>query len=238
LGSGIAHDPRHRRLAELDAELSELKAAFEEALGSFTTAFGEVVGRPDIDASIEGRLDDVAGRLRNLKPDIEALNFDVEQSAALFSAMVDIDRATHASEDDLDRFEQILLGIERIRQVIRDALDEFVGGANADRRRLASALAESLPGVTQAELAEVLGVDPRTVRRWSNEAGPPDHRLLTVARLVSVLRHAWTPAGVMAWFHRERRDLDGAAPMALLGEPSTERALMSAARSSRNQYGS
>jgi len=238
LGSGTVRDPRHRRLAELDAELGRLKASFEEALGSFTAAFGEVVGRPDIDASIEGRLDDVTGRLRNLKPDIESLDFDVEQSAALFSAMVDIDRAMHAHEDDLDRFEQILLGIERIRQVIRDALDEFVGGADADRRRLMHAVTERLPGITQAELAEVLGVDPRTLRRWSNEAGPLDHRLVIVARLVSVLRHAWTPAGVMAWFRRERRDLNGAAPIALLADPGSERMLLSAARSSRNQYGS
>lgn len=234
----ITHDARHRRLAELDTELGRLKASFEEAISSFSDAFGEVVGRPDIDASIEGRLDDVATRLRDLKPDIEALNFDVEQSAALFSAMVDVDRATHGHHDDLDRFEQILLGIERIRQVIRDALDEFVGGANADRRRLMNAIEECLPGVKQSDLADVLGIDPRTVRRWGSEPGAPEHRLVVVARLVSVLRHAWTPAGVMAWFHRPRRDLEGAVPIDLISDPGAERALMSAARSSRNQYAS
>jgi hypothetical protein len=231
-------DARLRRLTELDSELEALKASFEEALGSFGNAFGEVVGRPDLDGSIEGRLNGVADRLRDLKPEIEALDFDVEQSAALFSAIVDVDRAVHADREDFDRFEQMLLGIERIRQVTRDALDEFVGGAGADRRRLVQAIVDSLPGVKQGQLAEVLGVDPRTVRRWATESGAPEQRLLVVARLVSILRHAWTPAGVVAWFRRARRDLDGRAPLELLGDPGNERLLISAARSSRNQYAS
>jgi hypothetical protein len=235
--SGTTQDTRHRRLAELDSEVEAIKASFDEALGSLTDAFGEVVSRPEIDSSIEGRLDEVATRLKGLKPEIEALEFDLEQSAALLSAILDVDHAMHAGDEDLDRFEEALLGIERVRQVIRDALDEFVGGADADRRRLVRAITESLPGIKQTELADLLGVDPRTIRRWSTEPGEPEHRLLTVARLVAVLRHAWTPAGVMAWFHRPRRDLDGSAPIELITDPAAERALLSAARSSRNQYG-
>ena len=231
-------DARLRRLTELDSELEALKSSFEEALGSFSDAYGEVVGRPDIDASIEGRLNGVADRLRNLKPEIEALDFDVEQSAALFSAMVDVDRAVHADREDFDRFERMLLGIERIRQVTRDALDEFVGGADADRRRLVAALVESLPGVKQTELADLMNIDPRTVRRWADKPGTPDQRLLMLARLVSILLHAWTPRGVVAWFHRPRRELDGRAPLELLDDPGNERLLTSTARSSRNQYAS
>ena len=189
-------DARLRRLTELDSELEALKSSFEEALGSFSDAYGEVVGRPDIDASIEGRLNGVADRLRNLKPEIEALDFDVEQSAALFSAMVDVDRAVLA------------------------------------------ALVESLPGVKQTELADLMNIDPRTVRRWADKPGTPDQRLLMLARLVSILRHAWTPRGVVAWFHRPRRELDGRAPLELLDDPGNERLLTSTARSSRNQYAS
>lgn len=232
----VIQDARHRRLAELDSEVGELKASFEEALASLHDAFGEVVSRPEIDPSIEGRLQEIATRLKALKPEIEALEFDLEQSTALLSAILDVDRAMHAEEDDLDRFEETLLGIERVRQVIRDALDEFVGGPDADRRRLVRAIIDSLPGVRQADLAELLGVDPRTVRRWSSEPGQAEHRLVIVARLVAVLRHAWTPAGVMTWFHRSRRDLDGKAPIELIPDPGAERALLSAARSSRNQY--
>ena len=233
--SPTAQDTRHRRLAALDSELDAVKASFEELLASFTDAYGEVV-RSDLDASIEGRLADVADRLRDLKPEIEQLDFDVEQSAALFSAIVDVDRAVRGDRDDLDRFEQMLLGIERIRQVIRDALDESVGGAEVDRRRLVKTTIDSLPGVRQSEIAELLDVDPRTVRRWSSESGRPEQRLLTVARLVSILRHAWTPAGTVAWFKRPRRDLGGAPPIELLDAPDAERELIAAARSSRNQY--
>jgi len=234
--SPTAQDTRQRRLAALDDELDAVKASFEALLDSFADAYGEVVGRPDLDASIEGRLADVADRLRDLKPEIEDLDFDVEQSAALFSAIVDVDRAVRADREDFDRFEQMLLGIERIRQVIRDALDESAGGAEADRRRLVKTTIDGLPGVRQAEIAELLGVDPRTVRRWSGESGRPEARLLTVARLVSILRHAWTPAGTVAWFARPRRDLGGAAPLDLLATPDAERSLIAAARSSRNQY--
>jgi hypothetical protein len=232
-------DPRQRRLWALDSELGALKESFEDLLGSFSDAVGDVVARPDIDGSIERRLADVAERLRNLKPELEDLDFDVEQSAALFSAIVDVDRAVHAErEEDFDRFEQMLLGIERVRQVIRDSIDESVGGAETDRRRLVEAIRNALPGVKQSELADLLGVDARTVRRWGTEAGHPDQRLTLVARLVSILTHAWTPAGVVAWFNRPRRDFDGVRPHDLLDDPANERTLIAAARSSRNQYGS
>ncbi|HEX2161523.1 MAG TPA: hypothetical protein VHF88_06855, partial [Thermoleophilaceae bacterium] len=68
--------------------------------------------------------------------------------------------------------------------------------------------------------------------------GGADPRLTLVARLVSILRHAWTPAGVVAWFDRPRRELDGRAPRELLDDPANERILIATARSSRNQYGS
>lgn len=231
-------DPRQRRLWALDSELEALKDSFQDLLGSFSDAFGEVVARPDIDGSIERRLAGVADQLRNLKPELEDLDFDVEQSAALFSAIVDVDRAVHAQRDDFDRFEQMLLGIERVRQVIRDSIDESVGGADADRRRHIEAIEEALPGIKQSELAALLGVDARTVRRWGSEPGRPEQRLTLIARLVSILRHAWTTAGVVAWFNRARRDLGGQTPRDLLDDPANERTLIAAARSSRNQYGS
>jgi predicted Rdx family selenoprotein len=232
-------DPRQRRLWALDSELEALKASFEELLASFGDAVGEVAGRPDLDGSIERRLADVADRLRNLKPELENLDFDVEQTAALFSAIVDVDRAVHAErEEDFDRFEQMLLGIERVRQVIRDSIDESVGGGEADRRRHVEAIDKALPGIKQNQLAALLGVDARTVRRWGSEPGRPEQRLVLVTRLVSILSHAWTPAGVIAWFDRARRDLDGRAPGDLLDDPANERTLIAAARSSRNQYAS
>ncbi len=226
----LAKDPQRRRLVELDSEVEDVKAAFEKALE-------EVTSRPEIDGSVRRRLAEVGRRLTGLKPQLEAADLSIEQRATLYSALVDVSTAMTAEPGDLDRFEAALVGIERVRHVIRDALDEFVGGTNADRRRLLGELERSLPGVRQSDIAELLDVDPRTVRRWSNEAGEPEHRLQIVARLVAVLRHAWTAKGVLAWFHHPRRDLDGKTPVDLLSDPGSERALLSAARSSRTQYG-
>ncbi len=226
----VAKDPQHRRLVEIDTEVEGVKVAFEEALE-------EVAGHPEIDGSAHKRLADVGKRLADLKPQLEAADLSYEQRATLYSALVDVSTAMNAAPGDLDRFEAALVGIERVRHVIRDALDEFVGGANADRRRLLHEIERSLPGVHQTEIAELLDIDPRTVRRWGKQPGNPDHRLQLVARLIAVLRHAWTTKGVLAWFHRPRRDLGQKAPINLLDDPGSERLLLSAAHSSRNQYG-
>jgi hypothetical protein len=229
LPTATASDTRHRRLVDIDTEVEEVKAAFELALT-------EVTSHPELDDSLARRLGEVARRLSDLKPQFEAADMSIEQKATMYSALVDVNAAMNGTPGSLDRFEAALVGIERVRHVVRDALDEFVGGAEADRRRLIAELEQSLPSVRQADLAELLAVDPRTVRRWSAQAGTPDHRLQLVARLVAVLRHAWTAKGVLAWFHRGRRDLDGRAPIELLDDPAAEQALLSAARSGRNQY--
>jgi hypothetical protein len=230
LTTTAAKDPQRRRLIEIDTEVEGVKATFEEALD-------EVTGHPEIDGSAHERLADVGRRLADLKPQLEAADLSYEQRATLYSALVDVNTAMNTAPGDLNRFEAALIGIERVRHVVRDALDEFVGGASADRRRLLHELERSLPGTRQADIAELLAVDPRTIRRWASEAGEPEHRLQLVAGLVAVLRHAWTPRGVLAWFHRSRRDLDGRAPIDLLDDPGSERVLLSAARGSRNQYG-
>jgi hypothetical protein len=222
-------DPQLRRLLKIDTEVEGVKAAFE-------TAIAEVTAHPEIDGSAEKRLTEVGKRLSALKPQLEAADLSFEQKATLYAAMVDITNAMNAAPDDLDRFEAALIGIERVRHVIRDALDEFVGGASADRRRLLEEIERSLPGLKQADLAKLLDVDPRTVRRWSSEPGAAEHRLQLIAHLVAILRHAWTPKGIVAWFQRPRRDLDGERPIDLLADPASERDLLTAARSSRNQY--
>jgi hypothetical protein len=230
LTATAAKDAQWRRLTAIDTEVEGVKAAFEEALG-------EVTAHPEIDGSAHKRLVEVEKRLASLKPQLEAADLSIEQRATLYSALVDVNTAMNASPGDLDRFEAALVGIERVRHVIRDALDEFVGGASADRRRLLQELKRSLPDVRQADIAELLAVTPRTVHRWANEPGQPEHRLQLIARLVAVLRNAWTSKGMLAWFHRPRRDLEGKTPIELLDDPGSERALLSAARSSRNQYG-
>lgn len=227
--AAVTKDPQHRRLLEIDTEVEGVKDAFEAALA-------EITRRPEIDGSAEKRLAEVGRRLADLKPRLEAADLSYEQKATLYSAMVDINNAMNAAPSDLDRFEAALIGIERVRHVIRDALDEFVGGATADRRRLVHELQDNLPGVRQTDLAKLLDVDPRTIRRWSSTPGQAEHRLRLVAHLVAILQNAWTPKGIIAWFQRPRGELDRQRPIDLLTDPASERALLTAARSSRNQY--
>ncbi|MGI8632139.1 MAG: hypothetical protein ACR2NA_06260 [Solirubrobacterales bacterium] len=236
-----ATDTRRRRLEEIDGQVDELKSDYEEALNDalegYDEALAEVASRPEIDESIQQRLSSVSKRLADLKPKLDAADLTVRQQAAIYSAIVDLSSGLTKREADLDRFEKALIGIERIRHVIRDALDEFIGGVNADRQQTVRELASELAGVRRSQVADLVGVDPRTLSRWQQRPGEKcSSRLRLVARLVAVLRHAWTPAGVVAWFSRPRRGLGGKKPIDLLDDPAYEQELLSAARGSRTQY--
>jgi hypothetical protein len=56
----------------------------------------------------------------------------------------------------------------------------------------------------------------RHLQRLAKEGGTPPRQLVLAARLVKLLRYVWNPEGVIAWFHRERAELDGHAPSAAL----------------------
>lgn len=94
----------------------------------------------------------------------------------------------------------------------------------------------NLPGIPFANVAELLAIDTLTARRWKTEMDKRTRRLRLVNQLVDILKHGWTPKGIMAWFHRPRRDLDGNAPIDLLDNPGSARALLIAAQSSSDQY--
>jgi hypothetical protein len=94
--------------------------------------------------------------------------------------------------------------------------------------------------VPQRDLAALLGVDLRRFQRWISprERTQPDgeeaRRLRAVARLAAQLRHAFTPAGVLAWFDWPRPELGGATPRALLADPLRLPELLLAAGSVRS----
>jgi hypothetical protein len=46
-------------------------------------------------------------------------------------------------------------------------------------------------------------------RRRRDGGGVTSPRLEIVARLVAILRHAWTDRGVLAWFAKPRPELGG-----------------------------
>jgi hypothetical protein len=94
--------------------------------------------------------------------------------------------------------------------------------------------------VPQRDLAELLGVDLRRFQRWisarerTQPEGEEARRLRALARIVGQLRHAFTPAGVLAWFDWPRPELGGATPRELLGDPVRLPDLVLAAGSMRS----
>jgi hypothetical protein len=115
---------------------------------------------------------------------------------------------------------------------------EQVGDARSPKE-LARWLADAVE-VPQRDLADLLGVDLRRFQRWisarerTRPEGEEARRLRALARLVGQLRHAFTPAGVVAWFDWPRADLGGATPRELLADPVRLPDLLLAAGSTRS----
>lgn len=151
-----------------------------------------------------------------------------------------IDLLTLRPDDDLqplDVADRALIEAEAVRHVMRDLLDEQ---PPADMREASSAIALLegwLPGITLKQLADLVGMSARQIQRTRQGAGASSRRIQLVARLVAILRHAWTDQGVYAWFYRDRPEFDDRPPIHVLDDPAYERALLIAARSGRVQGG-
>jgi len=126
--------------------------------------------------------------------------------------------ADGAARDDLR------IALERLSHALAALAEaEAVGDARSPKE-LARWLAGALE-VPQRDLAALLGVDLRRFQRWisARERTAPEgeeaRRVRAVARIAAQLRHAFTPAGVIAWFDWARPELGGATPRDLLGDP-------------------
>jgi uncharacterized protein (DUF2384 family) len=219
------------RLGKFDEALEELQRGFVAAVEHLRQA-------PEAEVS-EERWDETAQRLKDLRYGIEADDYDREQLATMVSALLDIrDLLDRDGAWNLDVCDQLMIQIERIRHVVRDALDEHVNGVSGDVGVVLQDLDEWLPNIPDQTIAGFIGVDRRTLSRWRGQAGSPRRTLRLFARLVAILRYNWDEEGIIAWFERPRRELDNRRPGALIDDPNAEAALIGAARSGRNQYAS
>lgn len=222
---------RGERLERLDREVESLKDGFVEAVAHLQDA-------PDVDRSFEERLAAIIERLRSLRTELRPADYDREQVATIFGALYDI-RDRVDERHDFDVLDELLILIERVRHVVRDALDEHVSGGPGSAALCLEELETRLPTTTKDALAELLGVDRRTLPRWRRSADAPPARLRIVSKLAAILAHDWTEDGIVAWFRRPRRDLDGTKPIDLLRAGAIdEDRLVSAARAGRSQYAS
>ncbi|NLT04890.1 MAG: hypothetical protein GXY03_01135 [Solirubrobacterales bacterium] len=223
-----------------EEKLRRVDEAVERVKQSFVDAVEEVTGSDAVASPLGDRLGEVATRLRSLPGALEPSLFDGEQIYEAQIALHEIrDLMAELDEagDRLDILDQLLIRIELVRHVVRDAIDEHVSGIGDDAGRVVAQIADWTPAISKQEIARLVGVDRKTISRWTEKPGPPQRRLQLVAQLIAVLRHSWTDEGVVAWFDRPNHDLGDRKPISLLDDASRERDLLMAARATRSQYG-
>jgi uncharacterized protein (DUF2384 family) len=219
------------RLEKLDREVEDLKNGFVEVISELQKVHED-------DTSFSDRWQCINVRLRQLRYDLKPEDFDKDQVLAISKTLLDIYELAER-RDSLDALDQLLINFERMRHVVRDALDEHVNGVAGSTAEVLNELYARLPDVPQHEVASLVGVDRRTLLRWRDSPREPTDRLRVIAQLVAILRHNWENEGVVAWFHRPRRELDGKTPLKMLEQSHIdEEVVISAARAGRSQYGS
>jgi hypothetical protein len=218
------------RLGHADQDLQELKNGFVEAIA-------ELHEHPEVDGSFHERLGAINRRLEALREELRPEDLDKAQLIEFHDALWEINRlmAEKKKAFDLDIIDRLLVSIERVRHVIRDALDEHVVGIPDDASLIIEELKGWLPNVSNETIATLVGVDRRTLTRWTQGHSSPSRQLQLVAHLVAILRHNWTEEGIVAWFQRSRRRLGGKKPALLLKDPLAEDLLLSEARGGRSQ---
>jgi len=94
-----------------------------------------------------------------------------------------------------------------------------------------------LGSLSGGQIAEVLGISPRTLTRWKAGGHPANRRAAIATEVTSILTHSWTEDGVYRWFHRPHPELSNATPISLLntGDPVHDERLLSAALGGRDQ---
>jgi uncharacterized protein (DUF2384 family) len=220
-----------QRLGRADEELQDLKDGFVDAIS-------KLQDHPEVDGSFRERLETIDERLGALRDSLRLEDLDKAQLFEFHGALWEVNRLLRGEEGppaNLDVIDRLLIAIERVRHVIRDALDEHVVGLPTDAGLVAGELKRWLPNTSNETIARLVGVDRRTLNRWTKEHRKPPRRLQLVAHLVAILRHNWTEEGIVAWFDRPRRSLDGKKPIALLDDAGAEEKLLSEARAGRSQ---
>ncbi len=165
-------------------------------------------------------------------------DIDPYQVQRLLLGVLAAHRALDIDDNDKQR-RQLRIGLEQVRQGLRDVVDERHVAADRPAREIARWLVAQTK-LPQAEVAKLAGVSPRTFQRWTSTiestqpSGDDEMRLRTLARAVDQLRWSMTPAGVVRWLQRPNPGLKNRPPAEVLGEPGayeTLRRLAGGARS-------
>jgi AraC-like DNA-binding protein len=235
--SGLVVDQEQKELADLEQRITDDLAKLRDEMAEVVASDRKL---PVVDPEYAQRWIDTARRLsvqvsNDLPPQLE-LEAVAEIRKIIINLLDGLERGDKTRP--LDAIDQFFVELEGVRHILRDALDEHAGCRHDDARPLVSYLQEALPRVTQADQARLAGISTRHLQRLGKDGGTPPYQLVLAVRLVKLLRYVWNPEGVLAWFHRERKDLDSHAPIDVASDPGFESVLLRLARQGRAQHGS
>ncbi len=196
-----------------------------------------LAGEAEIPADVWQLVDTIADEVLAISRD-DLARMDPYLFLALQQGALAAYRAMHEPDPASER-RQLRIGLERMRQALRDVAEEAPVRDARPAKEVARWLADTLH-VSQAALAELAGTAPRTFQRWisaqdaSAPQGEEERRLRTVARIANQLRHALSGPGVLAWFRRPRPELQGRSPAELLADPLATPDLLALAAAARS----
>lgn len=211
---------------------------FDESIMEFQRTMEEAAKSGALDPE---QLDRFSSTIREAAARLNAQvlpQIDADSANEISQRLISILTLDTKDYDVLDAADQYLIDLEAIRHVLCDLLQEqHPQVLRRESKEIIALLEDWLPNASVAEMASLLGLSVRQLQRRRHDGGVASSREQLVARLVAILRHAWTDAGVVAWFRRPRGELAGMAPADLLGDPQRERDLLIAARTGRVQGG-
>lgn len=212
-------------LLEADDELSALQAAVDAAAQS-NAIDDEALER------LRGTAQDAVARVNDKLP----MHVDADARDEIRRHLLEMMTLKFDEGGLLDLADRALIEAEAVRHVVRNLRDERPPVELREEGATIRMLEEWLPNLTVGQLSELTDVSVRQLqRRRRDGGGTTSARLQLVARLVAILRHAWTDRGVLAWFAKPRPELEGKTPLELLDDPQRERDLLLLARAGRVQ---
>ena len=161
------------------------------------------------------------------------------EARQLFRFMTDMRRSIESDGDALDSEGKVALDARRMIDVIRRIERRLQHSVLEDPVSAVGYVFEQLDSLTAAELAEILGVTPKTIGAW--RAGSPvkakADRAKLVAQLVCHLEASMSQLGLLMWFRHGLRATGGRSPIELMNDdlPAAAQQLIPLARGGRGQ---
>ncbi|MBV9421645.1 MAG: hypothetical protein JOZ98_01950 [Solirubrobacterales bacterium] len=187
---------------------------------------------------------DIAAEVRQIVAGVEETNLrrwesiDPTHAVIVLRSAVTAQRALEDPDSPAAR-DQLRVALESIRQSLAAIYEREPVGDERDAKQIVQWLLARTE-VSQARLANLLGVSARQLQRWlsptegSRPEGEEARKVRLVARIVNQLRFALTPAGTVEWFSWPRSDLGSRAPQDLLSDPVEEPRLLRVAGAMRS----